>query len=85
MGCARSNQPLIRRLQARVAGDTTIIHCASLTDRMRVLDALMGALHSWAAELGLPPTIRVTDNPPPADPEQPGGGTQPTNGKPLSA
>ena len=68
LGCDRASQATIRGLVVRLADDLTVIHCASLADRMRVLEALMGALRAHVAELGLPATIRVTDAPaPPAE------------------
>jgi hypothetical protein len=81
----RSYHRVISGLQVRVADNTTVIHCASLADRMTVLESLMGALRWLINDLNLPVTIRVTDSPPPADPELPGASGQPANGKPLSA
>jgi hypothetical protein len=63
----RSYYGVIRGLQVSVVGDTTVIHCASVADRMHVLDALMGALRAHVVELGLPVVIRVTDAAPPAE------------------
>ena|SRR6185295_17861242 len=65
LGCDRASHATIRGLVVRLADNRTVIHCASLADRMRVLEALMGALRAHAAELGLPTTIRVTDAAPP--------------------
>jgi hypothetical protein len=82
--CDRSSYPVIRGLQVRVDGETMVIHCASLADRLTVLNSLMGALRWQIADLGLPATIHVTGTPR-IEPEPPGGGGQPTNGVPPSA
>jgi hypothetical protein len=81
----RYYHPLIRGLQVRVAETTTIIHCATLSDRLAVLDVLLGVLRHLCTELGLPRAIRVTEQPPPPDSEPPKGNDPPTNGLPLSA
>jgi hypothetical protein len=67
MGCDRSYHRVIEGLHVHLADNITVIHCASLSDRLRVLEALMGALRAITAELGLPPTIRVTDAAPPPE------------------
>jgi hypothetical protein len=82
--CGRSYRRVIDGLAVQVAGDTTVIYCASLDDRLAVLDALMGALRWIVADLGLPTTIRVTERPPDGL-EAPGGGGQSANGVLLSA
>lgn len=71
--CGRSHRRLITSLHVRVRGDTTVIHCASLADRLTILDALMGALRRISADLGLPAAVYVTDSPP-INAEPPSGG-----------
>jgi hypothetical protein len=43
LGCNRFYHGAIRGLHVRIVETTTVIHCASLADRMRVLDGFMGA------------------------------------------
>jgi len=61
----RNYRDLITSLTVRVAGAETVVHCASLDDRMTVVETMLGALRWLASELGLPARIRVTDAPPP--------------------
>jgi hypothetical protein len=61
---------VIDGLAVQVAGDTTVIECATMADRLAVLDALMGALRSIVADLGLPRAIRVTDSASPGEKHQ---------------
>jgi hypothetical protein len=74
---------VIGGLDVRVAESTTIIQCATLADRLALLDALMGALRCCVADLGLPPAIHVTDHPPNGL-HPPGGGNLAFDGVPLS-
>jgi hypothetical protein len=74
---------VIGGLDLCVADDMTIIQCATLADRLAILDALMGALRWVVTDIGLPATIRVTDRPPKGL-HPPGGGNLAFDGVPLS-
>ena len=74
--CGRSYQRVIDGLAVCITEDATVIVCASLADRLAVLDALLGALRSIVADLRLPPAIRVTKRPP-NGPEPSGGVVSP--------
>jgi hypothetical protein len=69
--CERSYRWVVDGLEVHVADGTTVIHCATLADRLALLDKLMGPLRHLVADLGLPMAVHVTDSAPSANSEQP--------------
>lgn len=62
--CSRAYRPIIQTVEVRLLGNQTVVFCRTVSDRLRLLTALSGAMRWVIADLGLPDDLVITDGNP---------------------